>query len=273
MDAWWHGASRSAIGSSAFCSDQEHSRYPLRHLHANNCPPASLSTFCPPLPPVTECHARPLHASREAYASCLAPVLPLYLQTSVPNTANDVIRSRPSCSQLVSSPCSSATLRTTAPILAFCLALTARSRASSHSLSPPSPKTTQHFLHRSDIKLVFFFCKVGCSVIRSAKAARSPSRPRQLLGPHQAKPDSQIGTVFTRVIGHLRHFLPFGEKIFGLAVTTTNCKSRWSAPRHLAQQPSDRRSKSLGAGIELLIRCCWEYSRHNSNLERLLASL
>lgn len=273
MDAWWHGASRSAIGSSAFCSDQEHSRYPLRHLHANNCPPASLSTFCPPLPPVTECHARPLHASREAYASCLAPVLPLYLQTSVPNTANDVIRSRPSCSQLVSSPCSSATLRTTAPILAFCLALTARSRASSHSLSPLSPKTTQHFLHRSDIKLVFSSAKWAVKSSDPQRPPVAPPGPGSSSVRTKQKPDSQIGTVFTRVIGHLRHFLPFGEKIFGLAVTTTNCKSRWSAPRHLAQQPSDRRSKSLGAGIELLIRCCWEYSRHISNLEGLLASL
>jgi hypothetical protein len=58
--------------------------------------PASLSTTttCPPLP-LAECHARPLQASREAYASCLAPVhtlkpsLSLYLRTSVPNTAND----------------------------------------------------------------------------------------------------------------------------------------------------------------------------------------
>jgi hypothetical protein len=68
--------------------------------------PASLSTTttCPPLP-LAECHARPLQASREAYASCLAPVhtlsspfnpsLSLYLRTSVPNTANDDVAAPP----------------------------------------------------------------------------------------------------------------------------------------------------------------------------------
>ena len=80
--------------------------HPQRHLHANTCLPASLSTTttCPPLP-LAECHARPLQASREAYASCLAPVhtlsspfnpsLSLYLRTSVPNTANDDVAAPP----------------------------------------------------------------------------------------------------------------------------------------------------------------------------------
>ena len=79
---WWHsrrGLIRNGISTPTLA-----------------CQPASLSTTttCPPLP-LAECHARPLQASREAYASCLAPVhtlnpsLSLYLRTSVPNTAND----------------------------------------------------------------------------------------------------------------------------------------------------------------------------------------
>ena len=67
--------------------------FPLsaRHLHANSLP-ASLC-LAHRYHQQAECHARPLHASREASTSYLAhPILPLYLYASVPN---DVARNRP----------------------------------------------------------------------------------------------------------------------------------------------------------------------------------
>lgn len=91
VDTWWHAASRPRLDPSALAQTirRWHSRYPQRHLHANSCLPASTL----PTATVTECHARPLHASREASTSYLAhPILPLYLYASVPN---DVARNRP----------------------------------------------------------------------------------------------------------------------------------------------------------------------------------
>jgi hypothetical protein len=77
----------------------------VHHPHSTPTPASQpafqLPRLCPPLP-LAECHAR---SSREAYASCLAPVhtlsspfnpsLSLYLRTSVPNTANDDVAAPP----------------------------------------------------------------------------------------------------------------------------------------------------------------------------------
>lgn len=118
VDTWWHAASRPRLDPSALAQTirRWHSRYPQRHLHANSCLPASTL----PTATVTECHARPLHASREAYASCLAPALPLYLQTSVPNAANDVASTIRS-GRLVSSISLLAPLPAAAAVPAFVL--------------------------------------------------------------------------------------------------------------------------------------------------------
>lgn len=69
-----------------------------------------------------ERNAMPGHCVRAGkhMRRALHPVLPLYLQTSVPNAANDVAESRPQRSISCLSPCSSP-LRTTAPVPAYVL--------------------------------------------------------------------------------------------------------------------------------------------------------
>jgi hypothetical protein len=117
-------------------------------------------------------------------------------------------------------------------------------------------------LHSTSARL-FFLCvlarasEVGSLVIRSAQGRRSPSKPRQLLGPPQI--GRSLGTVYS-CYRQLRHCLPPGKKI--PAVATADYQTRWSAPSTAAATAPRSRSKSLGAGFGLLIRCCWQNSSY-----------
>lgn len=205
------------LGPALFCSDHEHSRYPLRHLHANNCPPASLLP-CPPLPPVTECHARPLHATREAYASCLAPDLPLYLQTSVPNAANDVVAA-------ARRTLNSCLLPALVPLSVLLLPYLHLSCLDGPCVSPGVELSVRlsHSLFAPSVDLAAFSASLGhlagfsapqSGLFKSSDPQRPPVAPPS-PGSFSVR-TSKTGRSNRhgiRVIGQLRHFLPFGEEI------------------------------------------------------------
>lgn len=173
------------------------------------------TTICPPLPHA-ECHARPLHASRESVPCALHPSIPYrspillggfcYLQTSVPNTANDDVAVPPAsrfthcqCHTLVRAVLVFSLLQLTTSPLRTCVCLTWTAFCPGDGKSIRSALHSSCLLHSTSARL-FFLCvlarasEVGSLVIRSAQGRRSPSKPRQLLGPPQI--GRSLGTVF-----------------------------------------------------------------------------
>lgn len=174
-------------------SDQYgHSRYP----HGISTPTACLPAFALPtattsgMPcPATACEPRSI---------CVVPCTPSSLCTcklACQTAANDVAATAPSGSSCLLPDLVYSVLLP----LYLRLSYLDRSALCQEKSCPPTCPFVHSagqavFLHRSGIALLFSHSQVGFLVIRSAKAARSPSEPRQLLGPHQI--GRSIGTVF-----------------------------------------------------------------------------
>lgn len=180
---------------------------------------------------------------------CVMPCTrsPFVPAPSVPHAANDVA-STARDSRLVSFSCSSSTPCYYCYRTCVCLALTALRPARRSASVPPAPRSDHRpggifssLRHQTD----FFPPKWACLVIRSAKAARSPSERRQLLGPHQS---SRQNRHETRVIGQLRHLLPFGEREFR-PLRRQIAKPVSQPLDHPDHRALRSRSKSLGASI------------------------
>lgn len=169
-----------------------HSRYP----HGISTPTACLPAFALPtattsgMPcPATACEPRSI---------CVVPCTSSSLCTcrlACQTAANDVAATAPSGSSCLLS----ALVYSVLLPLYLRLSYLDRSALCQEKSCPPTCPFVHSagqavFLHRSGRTLGFHTPKWAFLVIRSAKAARSPSEPRQLLGPHQI--GRSIGTVF-----------------------------------------------------------------------------
>jgi hypothetical protein len=236
-------AQRSMLGDwiQSSRSDHGHSRHPLGISTPTACLPAfalpTATTSGMPWP-ATACEPRSI---------CVVPCTPSSLCTcklACQNAVNDVAATAPSGSScllpaLVYSVLLPLYLRLSyldRPALCQekrCRPTCSFALAADHAV----------FLHRSGFTLVFSHSQVGFLVIRSAKAARSPSEP-------QAASNRTVNRHSIRAIGHLRHCLSLDtrRRKFG------RCDSRLQNPLfspfdiRLSYKHSDRdlRARALG---------------------------